>query len=426
MYNVCIFLPGGSMLDSKINLFARLIVRAGLNVKKGQLVVVNAHIEAVELARAVVKEAYKAGAKEVIVRYNDEIVAHERYLHADDSCFEQVRACDSLFYNETAQEGACYLSIIGADPDLMKDVDPWRISNSSKLLRQKTMEYRNCLDTMKSQWCVVPSPSKAWAKKVFPELDEKEALLALWDAIFYMCQIDDCDPVDVWNGRKASFAKKVKMLNDLHLKSLHYKNGLGTDLVVELCDGYRFEGGESALLDDEGTEYFANIPTEEVFSAPKRSGVNGRLVASMPLIHGGNKIEDFWFEFKNGRVVDFDARTGKEVLKSILNTDEGSSYLGEVALVPAGSAIQSLNRIFYNTLIDENASCHFALGKAYNECVEGGLYMDDEQLLEHGLNVSFVHVDFMVGTNDLSIVGLTASGEQIPVFVDGKWTSMFD
>ena len=426
MYNVCIFLPGGCMLNSKIEKLACLVVRSGLHVKKGQLVVVNAHIEAVDFTRAVVKEAYEAGAKEVIVRYNDEIVAHERFLHADDSCFECVRECDALFYNETAQEGACYLSIIGANPDLMKDIDPWRISNSSKLLRQKTMEYRNRLDTMKAQWCVVPVPSKAWAKKVFPELDEKDAMLALWNAIFYMCQIDERDPVDVWNGRKVSFAKKVQFLNGLDLKSLHYRNGLGTDLVVELCEGYRFEGGESALLDEEGTEYFANIPTEEVFSAPKRTGVNGRLVASMPLIYGGNRIEDFWFEFKNGKVVDFDAKMGKEVLKNILDTDDGSAYLGEVALVPAGSPIQSLNRIFYNTLIDENASCHFALGKAYNECIEGGLYMDDEQLLEHGLNVSFVHVDFMVGTNDLSIVGLTTSGEQIPIFVDGKWTSMFD
>ena len=422
MYN---FL-GGSMRQTKIKKLARLIVRAGLNVKKGQLVVVNAHIESVELTRAVVKEAYEAGAKDVVVRYNDEIIQHEHYLHADASCFEQVSQYDRLFYNETAQQGACYLSIIGADPDLMKDVDPKRMANYSKLLRQSTQEYRNRLDTMKSQWCVVPAPSKAWAMKVYPNLNEDEAVQTLWDDIFYMCQIDDRDPLQVWMDRKVSFQKKVDLLNRLQLQCLQYKNSLGTDLTVQLPVGYRFEGGESALLDEAGTEYFANIPTEEVFSAPLRTGVNGRLVASMPLIHGGNRIDGFWFEFKDGKVIDFDAREGKEVLASILDTDEGSRYLGEVALVPVESAIQSLHRIFYNTLIDENASCHFALGKAYNECVEGGLEMDAKELIDHGLNVSFVHVDFMVGTKDLSIVGINQANEEISIFEAGKWTSMFD
>lgn len=422
MYN---FL-GGSMLQTKIKKLARLIVRAGLNVKKGQLVVINAHIESVDLTRAVVKEAYAAGAKDVVVRYNDEIINHEHYLHADASCFENVSQYNCLFYNETAQEGACYLSIIGADPDLMKDVDPKRMATYSKLLRQKTQEYRNRLDTMKAQWCVVPAPTKAWAMKVYPNMNETEAVHTLWQDIFYMCRIDEGDPVQVWADRKASFNKRVDLLNGLHLKSLRYKNSLGTDLTVELPDAYRFEGGESSLLDEYGTEYFANIPTEEVFSAPKRTGVNGRLVASMPLIHGGNRIDGFWFEFKDGKVVDFDAQEGKEVLLSILDTDEGSRYLGEVALVPVESPIQSLHRIFYNTLIDENASCHFALGRAYNECVKGGLQMNAEELLEHGLNVSFVHVDFMVGTRDLSITGVTETNEKISIFEAGKWTSMFD
>lgn len=412
------------MLQNKIKKLARLIVRSGLHVKENQLVVIRSHVEAIELTRAVVKEAYEAGAKDVVVRYSDEIIQHEHYLHADDACFQDVPQYEVEFYNETAKEGACYLSVIGADPDLMKDVDPNRMASSAKLLRQKTQLYRNQLDTMKTQWCVVPCPTKAWAMKVYPAMSEAAAIQTLWDDIFYVCRIDENDPVDNWEKHKESFQKKVKILNQMNLKQLHYQNKLGTDLIVQLPKGYIFEGGESTLLD--GTEYFANIPTEEVFSAPLRTGVDGKLYASMPLIHAGSRIDRFWFEFKDGKVVDFDAEEGRDVLASIIESDEGSCYLGEVALVPAGSPINSLHRVFYNTLIDENASCHFALGKAYNECVEGGLYMDSKELMEHGLNVSFVHVDFMVGTKDLTITGEDEEGKQIPIFVHGKWTSLFD
>ena len=414
------------MLQTKINKLARLIVRGGLHVKENQLVVIRTHVEAIDLTRAVVKEAYAAGARDVIVRYADEIVNHEHYLHANAECFQEIYEHEVQFYNETAKKGACYLSIIGSDPDLMKDVDPNRMASSAKILRQKTQFYREQLDTMRAQWCVVPCPTKAWAKKVYPELKEQEAYDALWEDIFYVCRIDEKDPLDNWQQHKQSFRKKVSILNQLHLKQLHYQNEWGTDLIVQLPEGYLFEGGESTLLDDEHTEYFANIPTEEVFSAPLRTGVNGHLVASMPLIHSGSRIDQFWFDFKDGKVVDFDAKEGKDVLQSIIESDAGSCYLGEVALVPTGSPINTLQRVFYNTLIDENASCHFALGKAYNECIEGGLNMSAEELMEHGLNVSFVHVDFMVGTKDLSITGEDESGKQIPIFVHGKWTSLFD
>lgn len=423
LYNDCIVF-GGWIVKSKINKLARLIVRAGLNVKKDQLVVIHTHVEAIDLTRAVVKQAYEAGAKDVIVRYRDEIIDHEHYLHADASCFEKVRESASLFYEETAQEGACYLSIIGSDPDLMKDVDSKRMANASRLLREKTPFYRYQLDTMKAQWCVVPAATQAWANKVYPK--DENALEKLWEDIFYVCRIDEKDPLDNWKEHKKSFEKKLEKLNTMDIESLHYTNSLGTDLIVKLPLHYVFEGGDSHLLDEKSTAYFANIPTEEVFSAPLKTGVDGRLVASMPLIHSGSRVNDFWFEFKDGKVVDFDAKEGKDVLASILDTDEGARYLGEVALVPAGSPIHSLQRIFYNTLIDENASCHFALGKAYNECIQDGLYMDAKQLEENGLNNSFVHVDFMVGTLDLSIVAKTHSGEQIPIFVQGKWTSLFD
>ena len=419
LYNDCIVF-GGWIVQSKINKFARLIVRAGLNVKKDQLVVIHTHIEAKDLTRAVVKEAYKVGAKDVLVRYRDEIIQHEQYKHAPIHIYEH----EALFYNETSQEGACYLSIVGSDPDLMKDVDAKRVAQSARMLRQKTTFYRHQLDTMQTQWCVVPAATEAWAKKVYPEDDR--ALEKLWEDIFYVCRIDERDPLDNWKEHKKSFEKKLEILNSMQIESLQYMNSLGTCLNVKLPLKYRFEGGDSTLLDEAKTAYFANIPTEEVFSAPLKTGVNGRLVASMPLIHSGSRVEDFWFTFKDGKVIDYDARVGKEVLASILESDEGASYLGEVALVGVGSPINQLNRVFYNTLIDENASCHFALGKSYNECIEGGLSMEEDQLEQCGLNQSFVHVDFMVGTSDLSIVANTYSNEQIPIFVHGKWTSLFD
>jgi aminopeptidase len=210
----------------------------------------------------------------------------------------------------------------------------------------------------------------------------------------------------------------------MHLKSVHYKNSLGTDLEVQLPEGYIFTGGGTPKKD--GVYFFPNIPTEELFAAPYKTGVNGKLYAAMPLVYNGAIVEDFWFEFKDGKVVDFDAKKGKSVLESILNNDEGSRYLGEIALVPYGSPISAKQRLFYKTLIDENASCHFALGASYPETVENGLEMSEEERLAHGLNQSLTHVDFMVGTKDLSIIGKDAQGNNIVIFEDGKYTPEFD
>lgn len=403
--------------------YARLLVYSGLNVKKGQVVVVRGPVEAVSLIRKVVKKAYEAGASNVLVKYNDEIVSHERYKYAPDSVFENVYAHDASFLNDTAAQKACYLTLVGDDPDLMSDIDPKRVSTYSKNFRTQTKYWRKQLDFMECQWCIGAVATPAWAKKVYPDYSEKEAIEKLWHSIFEMTRVYG-DSVENWGNHKKSFEKKVKLLNDMKVKSFHYTNSLGTDLVVEMPKDYVFAGGGSLLND--GTYYFPNMPTEEVFSCPKRNGVNGKLVASLPLCHNGAMIEDFYFEFKEGKVVNFDAKKGKEVLQSILDTDEGSMYLGEIAFVPYGSPISLLHTIFYETLIDENASCHFALGTSYAECIEGGLEMSEEELLAHDANQSFTHVDFMVGTTDLSIVATCEDGSEIPVFENGKYTQVFD
>ena len=409
------------MNQTLLEKYADLLVMSGLHVKPGQLVVVRAPIEAYELVRLVTKKAFKQGAKDVVVKYNDEEVTHEHYLHADPSCFESVPTYESAFYNETAKDGACYLSLIGEDPDLMKDVDPKRMSSYQAQLKNATQFYRNALDTMESQWCIAAVSTKKWAKKIYNTQDAKERL---WEDIFKVSRVDEQDPNENWEKHRLSFEHKVKILNDLKISSLHYTNALGTDLTVELPEGYVFCGGGSYLKD--GTYYFANIPTEEIFSMPLKNGVNGKLFSSMPLSHHGALVEDFWFTFKDGKVVDYDAKNGRDVLTSILETDEGSKYLGEVALVPYGSPISLMNQQFFNTLIDENASCHFALGQSYNECIEGGLEMDKDQLLEKGANQSLSHVDFMVGTQDLSITALTHDGKEVPIFEQGRFSSLFD
>lgn len=411
------------VIDMKQENYARLLIRVGLAVKQDQIVVIKGPVEAYDFIRALTKEAFQAGAKDVIVRYNDQIVSHEKALYTDENLYTTCPSYEADFYNQTSFAGACYLSLVGQDPDLMQDVDSHRLAAYAKAFRTATKAYRNRLDFMECQWCVAAVATPGWAKKVYPNLSEELAIQKLWEDIYKVCQIDQRDPVDTWQARKEDFQKKVQALNALHLVSLHYINALGTDCTIELPKGYQFAGGCSTLKD--GTDYFANLPTEEVFSAPLKNGVNGKLVASYPLNHNGALIEDFWFEFKDGKVIDYGAKKGKEVLDSILSSDENAAYLGEIALVSYDSTISSFHQIFYETLIDENASCHFALGQSYAECLQGGLDKDAKQLEANGLNQSMVHVDFMVGTKDLEITGITAENQVISLFEKGCFSPAF-
>lgn len=403
----------------KQELYAKLLIQVGLNVKENQLVVIKAPVEVYDFVRLLVKEAYKRKAKDVIVRYMDEQVTHQHYLYADDQRFESVPEYESSFYNQTSEQGACYLTLLGQDPDLMKDIQPIRMMTYSKAFKQATKAYRNRLDFMECQWCLAAVATKDWATKVYPDESEVEAVQHLWTSIYEICYVDSENPIDIWNQRKEDFQQKVDLLNSLQIQSLHYTNKYGTDLTIELPEDYEFAGGGSLLKD--GTYYFPNLPTEEVFGAPLKTGVNGKVVSTYPLNYNGSLIEDFWFEFKDGKVVDYGAEKGKEVLTSILFNDENSAYLGEVALVPYDSPISQKRTIFYETLIDENASCHLALGQSYAECLKGGLDMSEEELKSKGMNQSFIHVDFMVGSEDLEIVATTKNNEKIKIFEHGKY-----
>lgn len=403
----------------KLEKYADLLVRTGINIQKDQLLVITSPIECAEFARIVTEKAYDAGAKEVIVRWLDELSSKIRYDRASEEVFEEVPEWLVPYLEGYAKKGAAFLRIAASDPEVMKDVDPKRIAKENKTLSQALEGYRSRLMSNKNVWCVASIPTEAWAKKVFPDVSADQAVQKLWDAIFKAVRVDQEDPVAAWKVHQDNLNERIAFLTKNKFKALHYKNSIGTDVIVDLPEKHVWFGGGEESAD--GTHFVANMPTEEVFTLPHKDGVNGKIVSSMPLNHNGNIVDKFSLTFKDGLVVDFDAEKGYETLKELLNTDEGAKRLGEVALVPYDSPISNQKILFFNTLFDENASCHFALGKAYPICVDGGEEMDQDALKEAGANDSLTHVDFMVGTEDLSIVGIKEDGSKVTVFENGNF-----
>jgi aminopeptidase len=404
--------------NENLEKYADLAVRIGINVQKGQTLVINAPITAAEFVRAAAKKAYEAGAKNVHVEWADEQLAKIKYLNAPDEAFTEYPMWRAQGLEELAKAGAGFLSISGSNPDLFKGVDPERISTANKTASKALEGYRNYVMADKASWCVISVPTKEWAAKVFPRLSSEESVDKLWENIFKATRVDREDPVAAWKEHTDNLNKKLDYLNGKRFKKLHYKSSL-TDLSVELPEKHIWAGGGSTV--ENGTYFVANMPTEEVFTMPRRNGVNGTVKSTKPLNYSGNLIDNFTLKFENGKVVDFSAEQGYETLKKLIETDEGSHFLGEAALVPHDSPISNTNIIFFNTLFDENASCHFALGKAYPTNLEGGAEMSNEELEKNGANMSLTHVDFMVGSPDLSIDGETTDGKLEPIFRNGNW-----
>lgn len=408
-----------SNFNKKLDKYAKLCVEVGINIQKNQPLVINAPVEGAEFVRLVAKHAYELGAKQVHVNWNDEVLTRLRYENAPMEVFENFPKWYADGLEEFAEDGAGFLSIYSQDPELLKGIDPKKIAAYNKSSSMALKEFRKYTMNDINAWCVVSIPTKSWAKRVFPELSDEEAMEKLWDAIFKATRMDLDDPVKAWQEHLDNLAKKVEYLNEMKFKKLYYKSSNGTDLEVELPEGHIWAGGGGK--NSKGVYFVANMPTEEVFTMPLKTGVNGVVYSTKPLHYGGNLINDFKLTFKDGRVVDFEAKEGYEVLKDLLGLDEGAKYLGEVALVPYDSPISKSNIIFLNTLFDENASCHFALGKAYPTNIEGGENMTDEELEKAGVNDSLTHVDFMVGSEDLSIVGETHDGKRVQIFENGNW-----
>ena len=388
-------------------------------MQKNQTLVISSPIECAKFTRMLVEEAYIKGAKEVVVQWNDELTGKLKYKYSPMEVFETVPEWVKESRLSYAKEGACFLSISASDPELLKDVDPKKVATFRKASSIASREFSSRLMSNENAWSIVSIPTVGWAKKVFPNVSEDEAVEKLWDAIFKIVRVDSQDPVKAWEEHKNTLKKNMDFLNSKRFKSLHYTNSLGTDLIIQLPEKHLWAGG--AEFTQDGTEFIANMPTEEIFSMPKKTGVNGKVVSSMPLNYGGNLINNFSLTFKDGKVVDFSAEEGYETLKNLLDTDEGAKYLGEVALVPYNSPISNSNIIFFNTLYDENASCHLAFGKAYSLCIKDGEKMSEEELLKEGANDSLTHVDFMIGTKDLQITGTTYDNEKFDIFVNGNW-----
>lgn len=399
--------------------YAQLAIKTGVNIQKGQKLFINSPIECADFTRLVADIAYDNGAKDVVINWIDEKFSKIRFMKGPKEIFEEMPNWQKEFYLSNVKDGAAFLSIHASDPELLKDVDPNIISIAQKTRSIALKEYSERLMSNKNAWSVISIPTEGWATKVFPELSPKDAMKKLWDYIFNIVRVDKGNPVEAWKEHTNNLKNKMNALNSYRFKSMHYKNSLGTDLTVELPKNHLWLGGSEHT--ENGIEFLANMPTEEIFSLPLKTGVNGTLVSSKPLNYGGNLINNFSFTFKDGKIVDFKAEQGYESLKHLIETDEGSHYLGEIALVPFHSPISNSNIIFFNTLYDENASCHFAIGKAYSVCIENGANMDEDQLKENGVNDSLTHVDFMVGTNDLSIIGTTYDGKEIEVFKNGDW-----
>lgn len=399
--------------------YADLIVKTGVNLQKGQILVINSPVDCASFTREIARIAYKAGAKEVVINWRDDLFSKIRYLLAPEEVFEEYPGWKKEFYLFYSRQGAAFLSIDDDDPEVMKGVDPERILKSIRTSQTALKEYKERLMSNRNAWCVVTVPSAPWAKKVFPDLSEEEAVEKLWEEIFRTVRVDAENPAAAWEVHKDKLKQGMDFLNSNRFRLLHYKNSMGTDLKIELPENHIWIGGSDFTPD--GLEFIANMPTEEVYTLPRKTGVNGKVVSTKPLSYNGNVIDEFSLTFKDGRIVDFSAAKGYDTLKSIIDTDEGSHFLGEVALVPFDSPISKSGILFYNTLFDENASCHLAIGKAYCVCLKDGENMKEEELDKLGVNDSLAHVDFMIGSHDLEITGVKADGTEIPVFRKGNF-----
>ncbi|KOR89007.1 aminopeptidase [Paenibacillus solani] len=408
------------MADFKTSLdkYAELAVKVGVNIQEGQTLVVHAPVDSAEFTRLIATKAYEAGARLVKIVWADETITRLQFEHAADDVFTEAPKWYAGEMTELVENGAAILHVLAENPDLLSGIDSERISNFYKARGEALKQYRAYQQSDKFSWCLIAVPSAAWAAKVFPDAPESEQVEKLWNAIFHTVRVDQDNPVEAWNQHLEVLEAKSSVLNAKKYKKLHYI-APGTDLTIELPVGHIWAQGDS--INERGHSFVANMPTEEVFTAPLKTGVNGTVHSTKPLSYAGNIVDNFSLTFKDGKVVDFTAEQGYETLERLLNMDEGARYLGEVALVPHQSPISESNILYYNTLFDENASNHLALGSAYAFCLEGGKEMTQDQLVESGLNTSVTHVDFMIGSGEMDIYGVTEDGTEEPVFLKGNW-----
>lgn len=398
--------------------YAEIILFECLKLKKEEPLFIQAPLERYDFVRIVCNKAYEYGIKDIHLRLIDEYIKHDKLKNLS---YEELIKDDYFRANklsEYASKHAAVLSLVAEYPGLMDDIDPKKTNAISKLMAEDAKTYYDMVNKNELAWCIAAVPSNDWANKMFN--NEVDALDKLWRIILDMCLITTKDPKKTLNDKIKISHERASKINNLNLEYLKYTNSLGTNLTIRLPENYRFHNIEMKIKDNR--IIYPNIPSEEIYSSPNKYYTNGIVYSSKPLIYRGKFIDDFFLEFKDGKVINYDAKVGKEELKNIITFDESACYLGEVALVAYDSPISNTHKLFYTTLFDENASCHLALGQSFSDSVANGEYKEIKELESLGLNQSKIHVDFMVGTSDLNIVGITKDKKEIPIFTNGNFS----
>lgn len=397
--------------------YARLIARVGAGVQKGQDVVIFAELDQPEFVTMLAEECYRAGARKVRTEFSHQPLQKLHYRHCNVKTLSAVEEWEKAKMQHQVDTLPCRILLLSEDPDGLKGINGEKYAKSQQARGKIVKFYRDQRDG-KEQWCIAAVPGKAWAKKVFPQLPVSRAVEALWQAILTASRVTD-DPEGAWQEHNRNLKARCKHLNDLHLAKLHYTASNGTDFTVGMIPEAVFCGGQEITAS--GKVFNPNIPSEECFISPKKGEAEGVVYSSKPLSWQGQIIDEFFFRFENGKVVDCGAKVGEDLLRKMVNMDEGASYLGECALVPWESPINETGILFYNTLFDENACCHLALGRGFADTIENCHEKTQEEIRALGVNESIIHEDFMIGTRDLSITGITADGKEVAIFRNGTW-----
>jgi len=403
----------------KLENYAEIILKKGINVQKDEKIGVRASIDDAEFVRLLMKKAFELGAENVFIQWVDYYSDRIKLNNAPNKIFQSMPEWEIKKYHEFADEGWSIISISAPDPEVFKDVDSKLLGKWSQVKSKSLDFFQKKLTSFENKWTIALAASKPWAKKVFPDLDEDEAYSKLWDYIFKCTRVDNPNYNDLWSDHITILKSKYNYLTEKEFVKFRYE-GPGTDLEVGMIDKGKWFG---AVTKGPNNVYvMPNIPTEEICTSPNKFMTNGKVQSTMPLVYNGNVIKGLWFEFKEGKVIDFGASEGQELMQTFLDTDDGAKYLGEVALVPVNTPISELDTLFYNTLYDENASCHLALGDALPMCLKGGVSeMSEEEKDKIGFNESTVHLDFMIGSEELNIIGILPNGEEEYIFKNGRW-----
>lgn len=404
--------------EEKLQVYAELTVKIGVNIQPGQYLLVNTSVVALDFARIVVKEAYKAGAARVHVNFSDEEMERAYFDYASDEEFNRFPEWIVKMNDELIERKGALLMIDAADPDKFTGISSDRLATYQKVAGAALRNNRNAVMKDSIAWSMVAVPSPKWASKVFPDLATEDQVPALWEAIFKAVRIGEGSAIEKWCEHVTNLESRAVLLNNKKYMKLHY-TAPGTDLTIALAPQHKWVTGGGKTPDD--TIFMANMPTEEVYTLPMKQGVNGYVSNTKPLVYQGNIIDGFKLTFEEGKIVKAEAQVGHDLLQELINVDEGSCYLGEVALVPHESPISASGILYFNTLFDENASNHLAIGKAYPTCLEDGRDLENDQLETLGANISVTHEDFMIGSSEMDIDGILPDGTVEPIFRKGSW-----